>query len=358
MRADLHRFLYLVKASLVVATLALVPSFAQASTSWLYAVERPVEAQTDAERQRAAREGLLIVLSRITGLASVPRTPEVSAALQRPDRYYNEFVFRERRDALNEVTLSVTLTYQADAVIALCKQAALPVWWSRRPQVVAWVVEDGGEREVLGSGSEHPVTEALVERAQFRGVPLTLPLMDLDDSLAVSAADVWGKVSQTLDAAAARYGADLVLTGRLRGMPGVDDMTTNYRGDWEIWLDGAPLVEKFTGVDAATAAAMAVDLIADRLAERYAVLPRSVRAQRVSVVGLAGPEAYADMMRYLGSLEFIDRVDVVALSDNSLQLQVASRARAEQLLMLLTAEDKLREDKFHRGLDVQLVWRG
>ncbi len=341
------------------ACLWLTPANALTGTDWLYSVERPVAAQTDDERGRAAREGLLIVLSRLSGLASVPRTPEVLAALERPDRFYNEFVFRERRDPVSGVQLSVELTYQRAAVLELSKRAGLPVWWSKRPQVVAWLVLDGAERTVLGSGSEHPILGALTERALARGVPLTIPLMDLDDNLAVSPADVWGRVGQTLDAAALRYGGELVLTGRLREMPDPDlPGGLAYRGDWEVWLDGTPLVERFTGLDVAAAANRAVDLLADRLAERYAVLPREVRAQAVSVVGLDGPENYAAMMRYLSDLEFVDGVDVLELDGGSLRLSVASRARREQLLLLLTAEGVLREDSFYRGLDLQLVWQG
>lgn len=327
--------------------------------SWLYSVDTAVEAQTQAERTRAAREGLLVVLSRLTGLGSVPRSAEVSAALEQVDTLYDEFVFFERReDDITQRYLNVT--FQSDAMLALVKSAGLPVWWSKRPQIIAWLVaESGGEREILGNDSAHPLVKTLHERARLRGLPIVIPLMDLDDSMAVSAADVWGKVGQTLDTAAQRYGADLVLIGRFSEQrSGELDENARYSGDWEIWLDGEPVVASFSRVDAHAVAVSAVDRVADRLAEKYAVLPRSRQRQQVAITGLNNAQSYAAMMSYLAGLEFIDRVDVTSIDATALKLTIDTRAERSQLIMLLTAEERLAVDKFYRGLDLRFAWQG
>ena len=100
------------------------------------------------------------------------------------------------------------------------------------------------------------------------------------------------------------------------------------------------------------------DALADRLAERYAVLPRQLQVQRLAVAGLNDSAGYAALMRYLESLEFIDRVAVTALTPTAVQIAVASRAQAAQLEMLLTAEGRLTRDLLHRGLDTQYIWQG
>lgn len=337
-----------------------VPVWALAEADWLYAVERPVAAQSNAERQRAAADGLLEVLSRLTGLTSVPRSAEINAALARPSAYYNQFVFFTEDDPVSgEEQTFLRITFQRSAIQELIKSSNLPVWWSRRPQIMAWLVLDnGGRREILGSESQHPLATALKQRAAQRGLSLTLPLMDLDDQLAVSSGDVWGKVAQTLDAAAARYGADLVLVGRVsRSMSAGIDIQP-FRGDWEVWLDGQPLAENFTALDALSAGQLGVDLIADRLAEKFSVLPRALGRQPLSVTGLRDPSGYAEFMRYISSLEFVDRVDVVSIQAETLYITLDSRAQLSQLKMLLTAEGRLTEDMLHRGFAPQLIWQG
>lgn len=62
-------------------------------SGWLYRVEVPVTAQSTSARLEASRSALLTVLSRVTGLASVPRVEVIRGALDAPDLYYSQFGF-------------------------------------------------------------------------------------------------------------------------------------------------------------------------------------------------------------------------------------------------------------------------
>ncbi|XOV82953.1 MAG: DUF2066 domain-containing protein [bacterium] len=349
--------MFVVSLLVVLGLISAGSAQALSDADWLYAVDRPVSAQSDAERNRVAQEGLLVVLSRLTGLASVPRTPAIAAALAEPQNFYNRFVFFTTREANGEQQTHLRITFQSNAMQQLVKTANLPVWWSKRPNVLAWlVVDDGLSREILASASPHPLVTQLRNYAADRGVTLTLPLLDMEDSLAVSPADVWGKVTASLDQAAARYDADLVLVGRLS-----EDQTFNgeiYRGDWEVWLDGQALAANFTTPDLAEAVRGGIDMLTERLAEKYAVLPRSQRAQRIYISGLSDILGYAELMAYLNSLEFVDALDVEAIEGPRLSISLVSRAEPEQLLTLLTAQGRLREDLLTRGFDMQLIWQG
>ena len=111
----------------------------------------------------------------------------------------------------------VTLSPVPRAVLGLIRDAGLPVWRANRPTVVAWVVlDDGSERRILGAESTHPAIEALRSRARERGVPLRLPLLDLQDLSAVSFTDVWGGFEEGIVAASARYRADAAIDVRER----------------------------------------------------------------------------------------------------------------------------------------------
>jgi hypothetical protein len=93
-----------------------------------------------------------------------------------------------------------------------------------------WVAVDGGqgERAVLPAAGAPPDTTQemadLLESirtsntaiADQRGLPITLPLLDLEDMNQIEFADVWGGFEQSLLPASTRYGADAVLVGRIR----------------------------------------------------------------------------------------------------------------------------------------------
>ena len=336
-----------------------IRGFALNDAAWLYTVELPVEAQSLAERKRVSAEGLLVVLTRLTGLVSVPRSTAVLTALATPEAYYNQFVFISRELPSGVQARFLKVTFQEAAVQNLISVAQLPVWWAKRPSVLVWmVVEEAGERVVLNGASNHPLIEHLRRRSAQRGLFLTLPLMDLTDTLTLGSADVWGKIGLSLDAASARYKADYVLVGRanfdrnrlVTGRP--------YQGDWEVWVDGGVVAENFAGVSAQEAANRGIDSLADWLAEKYAVLPRPLQAQKVSITGLSSAQDYAALMSYLENLEFIQRVAIKGLEAGVMRVALSSHAELGQLLMLLTAEGHLAKDGQHRGLDLQLIWRG
>ncbi len=182
------------------------PGFA-VPVPWLYDVDIAVAGRTGAARLAVSGTALAEVLSRVSGLAHVPRNAAVREALGQPERYYNRFVFLNDRE--------LRIHFDPAAVLGLVDAAGLPVWSANRPTVVAWlVVERGGVRRVVDGG--HELAVPLVRRARQRGVVLKLPLMDLEDRLLVQPSVVWGRLFSALSEASGRYQADVVLVGRLQ----------------------------------------------------------------------------------------------------------------------------------------------
>lgn len=323
---------------------------------WLYDVAVPVDDQSSLARVAAAGQALAELLSRLTGLASVPRNEAVQRALAAPDLYYNQYGYE--RDPDGALILNVQFTPRA--VLDLIGDAGLPVWRANRPTVVAWVVlDDGQERRILGADSVHPSVDALRERARQRGVPLRLPLLDLEDQLAVEPAAVWGRLSQTLLPASERYGADIVLVGRIQSNAAADDAPGEWSGAWEFWIDGQ-VRQQFVDADqAGQIGSAAADLLADELASRYAVLDRGRGQLRLSVSSVNDPAAYADLLRYFAGLEFIDTVTVDAVAGNRVSLSLVTSAQPEQLLELFRLDQRLFPDNLNGGPggSLDLVWR-
>jgi hypothetical protein len=319
---------------------------------WLYSVELPVENQSAAERARVAQAGLLTVLQRITGLVSVPRSPAVRSALSNPSRYYSEFKFFDRDE-----TTVLRITFQKPAVMTLIREDALPIWWTSRPTVLVWVVvEENGRRQILSTKHEHPLRLALAAQAKSRGLELTFPAMDLEDEGLITPGAVWGDVASSVESASARYPADIVMTCRLQATLSLAGRA--LEGDCRYWFDDAPRVSAFSSPRFSEAAEVVFDDLANLLVARYAVLAREMKRWEVRVKGLADVSAYGALMRYVESLDFVDRVSVSHLESEHLTLQFDTRAEADQFLMLLTTGGALLEDAFDTGPGVQLLWQG
>jgi len=319
---------------------------------WLYEVAIPVETQSRQERQSASSKGLLTVLTRLTGLAHVPRTPEVAAALTSAESYYNEFRFV--RKPLTDA-LELVIRFDRVPVLELIKQADLPIWRSSRAQVVAWVVvSDGIERSLLSTADQSTVVEAMNQQARARGIPLSLPLLDLEDQLRVTPAAVWGRLSQVLEPASRRYGARVILVGRAEILP-----TGLWHSDWQFWIGNQVLSWRAQEGELLEQAVAAVDGLADELAARSTVMGRETRQLQVSIAGVRSPADYGNLLHYLESLEFIDEVGVTELLGSRLSLSLSTRATATQLLYLLESDQLLFNDQLAIAgtAELRLVWR-
>ena len=357
--------------ALLLATSAV--SVQAAVVPWLYDVEVPVASQ--AERQRAARTGLRELLVRITGMAELPTSPEVLAALREPEKYYGRFEFSTRPqprghsvasgdvDADAAEQMVVALHYEPGTVLALLRRAALPVWGADRPTVLAWVVvEENKARRIVSAGSTDGLFEAVRSRARQRGLAVSLPTMDLADH-AVAPTTVWGGFWEAIESASARYNPDLIVVGRV-----AQRADGSWVSDWEARSPGrtvdphggdlslvgrsaSPQREnsrsEFSGrprsgrvwhdraAAAPQAVAAGVDAVADALADRFAVGGR-LDAITVTIHGASTIAAYASVLDYLRSREYIEHMEVKAVARDVLTLQLHSRSSVAQLEELLS----------------------
>lgn len=320
-----------------------MPGSALADVQWLYSVEVPVNGQSAQDRQQAAGIGLLQVLTRITGLTSVPRNAAVAQAIANPARFYSAFDFVAQQPGIAS-TAKVRIVFQRDAVLDLIEQAALPVWWEERPSVLVWIVlQEGGQRRILTGADKHPLVNALNQQADRRGLRVQLPMMDLQDALAISAADVWGRVSTTIDRAGVRYAPEVTVVGRFNVQAELG--ITRYAGQWEVWGDATNAVTtasaEVNNADVDSVGKLGVNALAQMLTEQYAVLPRGQRQTRIQVSNVQSAGDYASLLRYLDGLTFVRQVDVDQVQGDNLLLRLHGQAEQAQLEYLLTRQKKL-----------------
>ncbi len=313
---------------------------------WLYQVEQLVPDQGESARLAAARRSLLRVLSRTTGLASVPRSSIVAKALETPDQYYTRFVYFDPRqldpvqrglidNASQGVNsgLAVRFDFQPAAIKKLTRDAQLPTWWSRRPLTMIWMVLDEPSGRTVVDHGAVGIRNELDAAAQQRGLPVMLPLMDLQDSVAVNPAVIWGKFTDVLDQANQRYMASQYLLGRFSVQEILGERL--YTGEWLVRSSDGEASQFFRGVDLDNLVQAGIDMATRHVLDQHLVFTNVPRQHDLVVRGVAGIRAYAGLLDYLQSLEFIDSVMVLGLQADALTLRINSVATDLQLRSLL-----------------------
>ncbi len=172
----------------------------------------PVSDQSQKTQANAVKKALTQVMVKVSGNTEVLQNPGVRAALRTPEAYLRSYRFSYSGNETYYVA-----EFDKTKLTELMKREGLPLWGERRPETIVWLATetDDNERIILDESTPTPVGEMLVHTAKTRGVPVSLPLMDLTDSASISIYDVWGRFVQSLTASSQRYGVDNIIGARL-----------------------------------------------------------------------------------------------------------------------------------------------
>jgi hypothetical protein len=305
----------LLAAALGVLCLGLAEVLRAATFPDLYTVTVVV---ADAAERRMDVEslGMAQLLTRITGRRDAASAAELAHLVENAGDYVTS---RGRLDRERE-----TIGFTTEIVNEL-ERANWPVWGAERPSTLLWIAVDFGDGQRALMGASPVAAEWSPELAEFmlqlreeldavaseRGLPITFPLLDLEDRTAISFAEVWGGFDGLIAAASTRYGADALLVGRVaKSSFGLDVR-------WNLLEDGRS--SAVLGGDVRGG----LDWLADQYAGQYGTLG-GARIARIAVLDVTSLDTYARVMSHLESLSVLQSVDVEGFDGSTLNLRVAA----------------------------------
>lgn len=171
---------------LAVGCLALLGLSAQAETlSGLYQVREPVDGQGAEARTQATGKALETLVLRLTGDPKAAQSPALAGLRKDPQQIISQFGFEAGPPE------TVLVDFDPGSTERTLRQAGLALWGNNRPSILGWWLNDSTEGSSLvgdGQNSAAPLRRA----AQHRGLPLRLPLADLNEQLVATAKNLEG----------------------------------------------------------------------------------------------------------------------------------------------------------------------
>lgn len=317
--------------ALLVALLAALPLHGAAAARFpnLYEVTVAPDQTVPDPRGDAVKLAMTKLLMRVTGKRESSFDPTLQPLIREPAPYLNASGLDREG--------SVVVRFNASLVEQALRSLNWPVWGPERPLTLLWVAVDNGqgERAMLSaneftSGLSSGMVMLLEDvQAQVlavtdeRGLPIALPLLDLEDMTAVTFADVWGGFDEPVQRASTRYRADATLIVRVRpGAFGNEVQCLLLKDGGRNTLAGVSLQQCLDGV-------------ADLYATEYSVIGASGAAQ-LTVLDVATLGDYGRVVSYLETLSVLQSVDVESLERGVLTLRVAARGDAQVLERVLS----------------------
>ena len=282
----------------------------------IYRAETLVATQSVAERNDAMKVGLQEVILRVSGDETSLENPLVRDALSQAQNYLYEFSYASTDDMLQVEerqvpAIRLILKYSPSSIDKLLRDANLPLWPANRPTLLIWQImkDNNGDTYRVMDEESH---KALYRQAGLRGLPLLMPLHDLEDNLALSNDELWAQNEERVRVASERYKADAILVGRYNQLT-----DGSWESSWQLLHTSGNQHFEPQSADTAGIFTQVINATADYFARLYAIAPGEGGAASGEIVmrvdGVTEFSDYKDLERYLTELAITKRVDLISI---------------------------------------------
>ncbi|MCP5300956.1 MAG: DUF2066 domain-containing protein [Chromatiaceae bacterium] len=317
------------RIALVLLVCLLAPGFATAVD--LFAAETEVADEGSDTRNKALAQMLGEVLVRVSGNTGIAALPAARPLLDAAPSLAQQYRYRSV-DGADGSTRFLSARFDQGSVESMMRTQGLPVW-TQRPRVLMWVAtEQRGERALLNLEERPAALAALQARADRRGMPLQLPLSDIEDQTRLTPADIWSGYEPALRLASARYPHDVIVGGRL-----VARGSDRWAGSWLLMTrDGTQTVET-PPLALPESLAFAVDQVQNLLAAQYAPIPGagSGDGTLVRFSGIYGLDAYGWLVQQLEALPAVSQVALREVDGDRFTFELGSAGLGDDLRLAL-----------------------
>jgi len=274
--------------SLLASLLVLSPLARAEVVDNLYQVREPVTSQQPDERNAALKRAFQVLAVRLTGDPQAGQNPGLASALAAPEALITQYGY----DAGPPEVLVVN--FDPAAAERALGQAGLSVWGANRPVVMVWWLNDADSGASL-VGDGQPASTAVQRGAQRAGLPIRLPLADLSEQLAGTAANIDASDPTALRQASERYGANALLAVHAK------PQGSGWQAQWRLWNGGAAEQGSSQAADQDALAAAVLQDVGARLSKKFVSRPGTTQPLTL-VADNSNFERYAQLQKALEPL--------------------------------------------------------
>jgi hypothetical protein len=223
-----------------------------------------------------------------------------------------------------------------------------PIWGEIRPTTLIWLVNQDRKfisESAINSSDDTNMAWGLSKAQLQRGIKMQFPLIDLDDSIAVSATDVSGRFYQNVAEGSRRYNAEYVVLANIK--PSGD----SWELTWELVSGGknnVVLLKNANNGDKEELMSAMVNEIADYYAQQFATKQTvgsvSASTQLVTIKNIQSLDNMMILKNVLNDLNDVDNVEVMSINGTEVQLLVTLKGSVTGLENALNAQPSLQRD--------------
>ncbi|UAL42056.1 DUF2066 domain-containing protein [Shewanella inventionis] len=315
-------------------------SLAQAAeVSKLEEADIAVSSRANDVKDNALKEALAAVFLKNSGSPSVVLNPLIKAQINEPEVILTQYGYFEQN---GELMLKASFDHQR--VVAKLREAGLPVWGSQRPLTLMWItIDENSEPTILADASLSDIRNDLTQESANKGIPVMLPIMDLDDVMGVTVNDVRGGFTDVVFVASARYQSDYFAIANIQNQ--ANSVLFSIKLFNKTRTNGVlqPLVnQQGEAADNQQAVKRMMSILADYHISQYAIASTgSNAATEVSFSGLSNMSQVVNIEAYLSQLSAIKSISLHSFKGSTATYNLVLYSNVDDLQRLLDIDSRL-----------------
>lgn len=329
----------------------------------LYQSKVEVKDQSLSERRAALRSAMKAVLLKVGGKEEVLKHPLLRKALTSYNSYINQFHYDRNNVSANNpniLPLSLVASFNEEKINQLFLTANLPIWGRLRPQILVWIVNENGlSRDIIADSAASTLPKQVLAFSKRRGLPLNLPLMDLEDATQVSISDIWGRFSTPVQEVSQRYLSDAVLVVRISNSSLLNDEAANNNSstcelvvctstqsivmDWSLISNQQSFSQSYIGQDKTVLLEQILSDVTETVYQRYALSTDTSNSLVIDVANIGDLTSFVHVMDFLVDLSSVDTATLLAASGDNRRIELTLLGSKQALLASLALNKQLKQ---------------
>ncbi|MDO6562269.1 DUF2066 domain-containing protein [Amphritea sp. 1_MG-2023] len=313
-----------------------------ATVKGLYSADMLVPEQLTQPSNEQLQQGLKAVLIKVSGRSAVVNRPAVRQALQQPSAWLNQFAYQATQtpisagDGREVLGQQLVLDYDRVLIDQLLQQADMPSIGHARPVLLVWLAQQRSQTARDYVAPESDIYTELADQARARGIPVDIPLFDLNDQTALDVSDLWGFFRQPIEQASARYQPDAILVGRL-----IQSAGGGWQTEWLLLHAATRHSMKPTGSlteQLQQVVNESADTVLASLGQRFNYVETGLQLEVANIANIAD---YLQLQDYLQQLPPVEAVRMTGVEADRVYFRVETQGGVASLDQAIRLDPRL-----------------
>jgi hypothetical protein len=260
------------------------------------------------------RDAFTHVLIKVSGRQNIAQLPDYARLLANAENAVQLFRYETDEPQEGQADKWFWVRFNENSINKLLQENRIPVWSEVRPSTLVWFSREIDGKRVLQSQYDAPEIYAVLEKqAEFRGIELMFPFMDLQDQSNITAADIWGNFNEPVLAASRRYQSQSTLTlGLSKERSGL------WLAQWQFMILGETYHWKTRAEQQEKSLSAGINSLADQLARQFALLidDSNKNSIMIRINNVASYNQYQRLNDYFATLASVKSISLLQLEQD------------------------------------------